>query len=282
MKVQSDPDSPFEVSVATDLALDSVATAQLGALGEAAPASDTAASGLNGRLQRVAQRLTSLIGNFIAGGTTADSPGLPAMGRYRATPPTLVDGEYRAVLLDSRNNLRVALVAPDNTASPVTTTSPSDAVVNSSGPFLKTTAFLMGYNASSWDRVRADANGLVVQADALASARWSYAAAASGIANTTTAVTFIGAAGAGVRNYVKSIDVVAEALTNATELVIRDGAGGTVLWRVKIGTAGWPSGRDISFDPPLRGSANTLMEVATLTASGTGAVYFNARGFQGT
>jgi hypothetical protein len=34
---------------------------QLGALTETAPATDTASSGLNGRLQRIAQRLTSLI-----------------------------------------------------------------------------------------------------------------------------------------------------------------------------------------------------------------------------
>lgn len=36
-------------------------TAPIGAVGETAPASDTASSGLNGRLQRIAQRLTSLI-----------------------------------------------------------------------------------------------------------------------------------------------------------------------------------------------------------------------------
>ena len=36
-------------------------TAPVGAVGETAPASDTASSGLNGRLQRIAQRLTSLI-----------------------------------------------------------------------------------------------------------------------------------------------------------------------------------------------------------------------------
>jgi hypothetical protein len=46
-----------------DLAVqDTVAQALLGATGETAPASDTAAAGLNGRLQRIAQRLTSLIG----------------------------------------------------------------------------------------------------------------------------------------------------------------------------------------------------------------------------
>jgi hypothetical protein len=36
-------------------------TAQIGAVTETAPANDTASSGLNGRLQRIAQRLTSLI-----------------------------------------------------------------------------------------------------------------------------------------------------------------------------------------------------------------------------
>ena len=40
---------------------DSTAQTRLGDLTEAAPASDTASSGLNGRLQRIAQRLTSLI-----------------------------------------------------------------------------------------------------------------------------------------------------------------------------------------------------------------------------
>lgn len=40
---------------------------QIGALTETAPASDTASSGLNGRLQRIAQRLTSLIALFAFG-----------------------------------------------------------------------------------------------------------------------------------------------------------------------------------------------------------------------
>lgn len=42
----------------------------IGAVGETAPASDTASSGLNGRLQRIAQRITSLFAFF---GTTADA-----------------------------------------------------------------------------------------------------------------------------------------------------------------------------------------------------------------
>lgn len=47
--------SSFAVVLATEQ------EAEIGATGETAPASDTASSGLNGRLQRIAQRLTSLI-----------------------------------------------------------------------------------------------------------------------------------------------------------------------------------------------------------------------------
>lgn len=109
---------------------------------------------------------------------------------------------------------------------------------------------------------------------------WNYAAAASGIVNTTTAVTIKAAGAAGVRNFISSIQIMHEVLTNATELAIRDGAAGTVLWRTKI-----PAGVAGVFDPPFRspikGTAATLLEVVTLTASGAGAVYFNAQGFTG-
>ena len=122
------------------------------------------------------------------------------------------------------------------------------------------------------------AGGLPVSA-AVPAGAWSYAAAASGILNTTTAVTVKTAAGAGVKNYVTSLQISAEALGTATEVAIRDGAGGTVLWRTKIGTGGLVGGRDIVFSAPLTGTANTLLEVVTLTASTTGAVYVNLQGY---
>lgn len=108
---------------------------------------------------------------------------------------------------------------------------------------------------------------------------WTYAAAASGIANTTTAVT-VKAAHATLRNYITWVDIWSEALTTATEVAIRDGAAGTVLWRTKIATGGLLGGRYIRFDPPLQGTAATLTEVLTITASGAGAVYFNCGGYQ--
>ena len=110
-------------------------------------------------------------------------------------------------------------------------------------------------------------------------ASWSYAAAASGILNTTVAVTIKAAAGAGLSNYIRAFTLNAEALAAASEFVIRNGAAGTVLWRQKIGTAGLLSGFSVEFSTPLKSSQNTLLEIATLTASVTGAVYFNAQGY---
>jgi hypothetical protein len=91
-------------------------------------------------------------------------------------------------------------------------------------------------------------------------------------------VTIKAVGGAGIRNYITSIQVMAETLTTATELAIRDGAAGTVIWRTKIPTTGL-STTTIYFPNPLKGTANTLLEVVTLTASGAGAVYFNAQGY---
>ncbi len=144
------------------------------------------------------------------------------------------------------------------------------------------------YNAAPTTRTEGQGGPLQATADgaqvgkpyAAADRDWTYAAAASGIVNTTTAVTFK-AAHATLRNYVTSIQVMAEALGAATELAIRDGAGGAVLWRTKIGTGGVTGGISIVFPNPLKGTANTLLEVVTLTASVTGAVYFNATGYEG-
>lgn len=110
-------------------------------------------------------------------------------------------------------------------------------------------------------------------------AGWSYAAATSGIAATTTAVTIKAAATNSLRNYITSISVQTATLGNATELAIRDGAGGTVLWRTQLQTTAMPL-TCVDFINPIRGSAGTLLEVVTLS-SATGGVYFNAQGYEG-
>ena len=121
---------------------------------------------------------------------------------------------------------------------------------------------------------------LVATISAIPSGAWNYAAATGGILNTTTAVT-VAPATATVRNVLMSVQIMSEALGLATELAIRDGAGGAVLWRQKIGAGGLLSGLNVDFSAaPLSGTAGNLLEVVTLSATVTGAVYFNAQGFQ--
>jgi len=108
---------------------------------------------------------------------------------------------------------------------------------------------------------------------------WHYVAATSGIVSTTTAVTIKAASGtAGIRNYITSIDVSAIGAGTASELVIRDGAAGTVIWRIQIPALGFNNPFTIEFPTPLRGTANTLLEVATLTSTAT-PVFLNVHGY---
>lgn len=96
------------------LALEATQSAQstlIGAVTETAPATDTASSGLNGRLQRIAQRITSLIALFPAalgagGGLKVDGSGtaLPVSGTVTATGP-LTDTQLRAAAVPVLQNL---------------------------------------------------------------------------------------------------------------------------------------------------------------------------------
>jgi len=120
---------------------------------------------------------------------------------------------------------------------------------------------------------------LITRLNSIPENEWVYAAASGGITNTTTAVTLVAAQAAGVRNYLTSLQLSSDALGAATEIAIRDGAGGTVLWRGKIGTAGIAGVSTIQFSDPLKSTAATLLEVVTLSASVFGGVYVNAQGY---
>ncbi len=119
----------------------------------------------------------------------------------------------------------------------------------------------------------------VIRLNSIPENEWVYAAASGGITNTTTAATLVAAQAAGVRNYLTSLQISSDVLGAATEIAIRDGAGGTVLWRGKIGTAGIAGVSTIQFSDPLKSTAATLLEVVTLSASVTGGVYVNAQGY---
>lgn len=120
---------------------------------------------------------------------------------------------------------------------------------------------------------------LITRLNSIPENEWVYAAASGGIANTTTAVTLVAAQAAGIRNYLTNLQLSSDALGAATEIAIRDGAGGTVLWRGKIGMAGITGVSTIQFSDPLKSTAATLLEVVTLSASVTGGVYVNAQGY---
>jgi hypothetical protein len=134
-----------------------------------------------------------------------------------------------------------------------------------------------GTAVDSGDVVRPLANTLgklVVQEDALAGSTWLYAAASGGIVNTT-GVTVKAAGGGVVRNYIKSVQVINGHATVSTDLQIRDGAAGTVLHRGFAQAGG--GGYACNFNPPLRGTANTLVEVACGTTGS--AIYVNVQGY---
>lgn len=118
----------------------------------------------------------------------------------------------------------------------------------------------------------------VTQADPLGNivgeTAFQFAGATGGIINTSD-VAINAAAGAGIRNYLNSIWFKNTSAT-ASEIVVKDGA--TVIWRGHVG-ASMTFGEMITFCPPLRGTANTALNVALLTTAT--ATIVSAQGYTG-
>lgn len=222
---------------------------QMGGLTETAPASDTASSGLNGRLQRIAQRLTSLI----------------------ALLPSSIGAKTAA------NSLAVTLASDGTFASlagSLTETAPASDTASSglNGRLQRVAQRLTSILTALTD------GSQITKPYAASGADWAYAAATGGIVSSTAGVTIKAAAGVGIRNYITSLQVNSQTLSGVNEVMIRDGASGTVLWRCCTGSTGMPNGMAITFPVPLKGSANTLLEVA-LANSTTGGVFVGAQGY---
>jgi hypothetical protein len=102
-------------------------------------------------------------------------------------------------------------------------------------------------------------------------ADWSYAPAGT-IANTAD-VVIAAAAGAGIRRYITSIQLIN---TNAvaTEFVVKDGS--TVIWRIWL-PANMTTPWDIDFPTPLRSSANAALNAAAITSGAS--IYLDAQGY---
>lgn len=126
------------------------------------------------------------------------------------------------------------------------------------------------------DAVRGAASLLgkqIVLPYAIPASTWAYASTA---AVTDTADDEAAAAVASTRRYITGVQVFNGHDTVGTEVVIKDGS--TVMWR------GWAEqtggGCSAKFDPPLRGTANTAVNVANITTGSS--TYFNLQGFSAT
>jgi hypothetical protein len=190
-------------------------------------------------------------------------------GRYDSSARTLETGDIGAIALNASGQPLVEIAAGGIAGAVHDAAVASEGIqqmldARSADPTAVTTA----------DAVRALATQLGKQVFlpyAIPASTWSYASAA---AVTDTADDEAKAAGAaGVRHYITGIQVFNGHDTTGTEVVIKDGS--TVIWR------GWAEqtggGASAKFDPPLRGTAATAVNVANIANSSS--TYFNLQGF---
>lgn len=95
----------------------------------------------------------------------------------------------------------------------------------------------------------------------------------SNSATTTSSTSLITAAGAGVSNYITSISVMN---TGATTTVVNIQDGSTTMYQVGAPAGG---GAVVTLPVPIKGTANTAVNFATLNASTT--VYVSVAGYTG-
>lgn len=213
-----------------------------------------------------------VVGSIAARATDSGKP-VKVGGVYNTSPTAATVGQRQDLWVGSGGQAIVGVIkVTDSDAWPnnLTAFMPDPGAVGTGNILITGTH---GFNGTTWDRIRANTTGTIV----IPPQGWTYAAASGGIVNTTTAVTIKAAAGAGVRNYLTSLTLATDALGGATEIVIRDGAAGTVIWRSRLQTAALVS-TTITFATPLFSTANTLLEVAAITAV-TGGIYVNAQGY---
>jgi hypothetical protein len=154
-----------------------------------------------------------------------------------------------------------------------------DAAISSNPVRIAGRALNANYTAVSTgdvaDLVTTLVGALVTKPFSIPDADWT--AVVGSITNTTTAVTIKAAAGAGIRNYLTALTISHDLLGAGTLLSIRDGAGGSIIWRTRLQT---PAAEDfqILFPTPLRSTANNLLEILTETAV-TGSVFVSAQGY---
>jgi len=110
LKIGWGPDGTWQETSDTDGIRMPVGGAQVGAVDELAPPTDTGPSGLNGRLQRIAQRLTALLASQPAGLTAAG--GLPVGPTNSVLTATVTAGLSASNAVDLGGISNVGLIVP--------------------------------------------------------------------------------------------------------------------------------------------------------------------------
>lgn len=237
-------------------------------------------SGAAGWFPVAGKVVSGLTATIATSGSTSGSnymfPVVGARARIRVTALTTSDAIAQIALLEKA----FEIASP---VSAVTVTGPAahDAAISGNPVRIGARALTANFTGVATgdvvDMAATVVGAQIVKPYSIPEADWTYAAAASGIVNTTTAVTVKAAAGAGIRNYITGLQIAHATLGAVTEFAIRDGAAGTVLFRIQLQTAA-KEDIQIEFPTPLRGTANTLLEIVTLTAV-TGGVYANLQGY---
>jgi hypothetical protein len=190
--------------------------------------------------------------------------GMPAMAVRKATPANTSgsDGDYEMLQM---SNGRLYVDASGNVAHDAADSGNPVKV----GGRARTSDVTAVASNDRTDFITDTLGKQVVRSHCIPEQQVSGVASATGTGNTAV----IAAQGAGVRTYLTNISVANASTTNAI-IEIKDGT--TVKWRMAAPGGG---GSDITFDPPLQGSANTAWNFAALT--GVTTAYCSASGYKG-
>lgn len=233
---------------------------------------------------------SNTIGSIANIGTSV-TPGTGATHLGKAEDAAHASGDTGVMALAVRRDANTALVSEDGDYSPLQVNATGslktaitdggipgatqDSAVSSEGVQVMLDARSADPTAvGTGDAVRALATLTGKQVTvpyAIPASTWAYASPA---AVTDTADDVAKANASGLRNYITGIQVFNSHDTQGTAVVIKDGS--TVIWQGWAEQAG--GGCSAKFDPPLRGTANTAVNVANVTSGA--ATFFNLQGFQ--
>lgn len=241
------PGAATETTLGTRLS-ESDFDAKVGSLTETAPTTDTASSGLNGRLQRIAQRLTSLIALLP---TALTGSGNFKVALSESTVTQVVSGDVAASSADSGNPLKIGAKAVSS--EPAAT------------------------SAGSRQNLLSDLVGKLITLPYANPENFVSGAITTSMTGTTS-TSLIAAPGVGLRNYITTIIVSNAHATVGTDVVIQDGSGGTTL--LTIPAAAVYGGAVITLPTPLRQpTTNTALFAQNVTTGASTKV--SAVGYKG-